>query len=199
MAAFGFVAWGLVTRGEKGQGHARDGFGRCGQAHPVVCGRDEQGGGRRAGVRAREDVARAGEAVDFELSPSDPNYADVADQVTTVVPMHANAGGGFNIVGVDPSKIEIVSASIEADWLYHRLRRTVDAWLDVGPWAIRGICVLVVRVGGAGSPVGTRTVTSRSQRVRLTAANGGSATAPTCRRLSFGRRRWSACGALSVK
>ena len=119
----------------------------------------------------------------------------MANQVTTVVPMHANVGGDFIVVGVDPSTMEIVGTGINADWLYRRLRRTVDASLDVVQWAMSGIRVLVVRVGVAGSPVGTRTVTSRSQRVRSTASNGGGTTAPTCRRVSFGRRRWSECGA----
>ncbi|EEI62277.1 hypothetical protein [Corynebacterium glucuronolyticum] len=67
-------------------------------------------------VRERMSLVREKQSTLFELSPSDPNDADVANQVTTVVPMHPNADGGFIVVGVDPSQMEIVGAGIDADW-----------------------------------------------------------------------------------
>lgn len=102
----------------------------------------------------------------LELSPSDPHDADTADQVASVVPMHANAGGGFVVVGVVPTTLEVVGTGIGAKWLYHRLGRTVDAALDVVPWVILGIRVLVVRVGAPARPWVIWTATFRCRQER---------------------------------
>ena len=57
-------------------------------------------------VRDRMTIVAETQSTLFELGPSNIHDSDIADQVSAVVPMHANAGGGFIVVGVDPATLE---------------------------------------------------------------------------------------------
>ena len=104
-------------------------------------------------VRERMSLVREDLPTLFGISPSNPHDPDAADQVASIVPMHANAVGGFIVVGVDPTTMEVNGTGVETEWLKSRLSRSVDAAIDIDAWAICGIRMLIVRVGSAGVPV----------------------------------------------
>lgn len=104
-------------------------------------------------VRDRMTIVAETQSTLFELGPSNIHDSDIADQVSAVVPMHANAGGGFIVVGVDPATLEPLGTAIDSTWLTARLERTVDAAVEIKKWLVCGVEILVVYVLPAISPV----------------------------------------------
>lgn len=74
-------------------------------------------------------------------------------KVASLLPVHANAGGGFIAIGVDPMTMEIVGTGIDVDWLSTRLSYVVDVVPDIVELRILGIRVVVVSAGAVDAPV----------------------------------------------
>lgn len=104
-------------------------------------------------VRDRMTMVAEKQSMLFELGPSNIHDSEIADQVAAVVPMHANAGGGFIVVGIDPATLEPLGTAIDSRWLTARLERTVDAAVEIKKWIVCGVEILVVYVLPAISPV----------------------------------------------
>lgn len=104
-------------------------------------------------VRDRMTMVAEKQSMLFELGPSNIHDSEIADQVAAVVPMHANAGGGFIVVGIDPATLEPLGTAIDSKWLTARLERTVDAAVEIKKWIVCGVEILVVYVLPAISPV----------------------------------------------
>lgn len=104
-------------------------------------------------VRDRMTIVAETQSTLFELGPSNIHDSDIADQVSAVVPMHANAGGGFIVVGADPATLEPLGTAIDSTWLKARLVRTVDAAVEMKKWVVCGVEILVVFVLPGVSPV----------------------------------------------
>lgn len=104
-------------------------------------------------VRDRMTMVAEKQSMLFELGPSNIHDSEIADQVAAVVPMHANAAGGFIVVGIDPATLEPLGTAIDSRWLTARLERTVDAAVEIKKWIVCGVEILVVYVLPAISPV----------------------------------------------
>lgn len=91
----------------------------------------------------------------YEVSPSSEHNVELADQLASIIPIHANGGGGFIVVGVDSrvDAVDTVGCAVDTEWLKYRLARTVDAKIDVVSELILGIRIVIVAVAGSSWPV----------------------------------------------
>ncbi|MEZ0492468.1 DUF5635 domain-containing protein [Kineococcus sp. TBRC 1896] len=91
---------------------------------------------------------------DGSLMPGSPRNVTAADHLADEVACMANTpGGGALLVGFDDRTGEVLGASLDADWLRHRIHQRIDVAPAVEERHVEGSRVLVLLVAESREPV----------------------------------------------